>query len=238
MSKNQLALVGILGGMGPLATADFYYKLVRSIKAEKDQDFNRIIIDSNSQIPDRIEAILHNGQSPEKALKESARQLVDLGAKIIAVPCHTVHPFIEKIKTDLSVPIWDMVSFMVFEIRRLKLKKIGILASAGLFRLNLYAKILREYGVETVELSEEMHNRLVEPVRQRVKKNLIDRETIELLQNAVTILRSEGAPVVALACSDLPIAWTHPQEDVWDCNFLFAGFMAREIEKLNQKSRR
>jgi len=58
-------VIGILGGMGPEATADLFLKIIRATPAEKDQDHLRVIIDNNPQIPDRTAAILNQGTDPK-----------------------------------------------------------------------------------------------------------------------------------------------------------------------------
>ena len=59
-----MAIIGILGGMGPMATVDVFQKIVSQTPAQCDQDHFRIIIDNNPLIPPRIKAILHDGESP------------------------------------------------------------------------------------------------------------------------------------------------------------------------------
>jgi aspartate racemase len=72
-------IIGILGGMGPEATIDLFYKIVKFTPAEKDQDHLRIIIDNNPKIPDRTAAILKKGEDPLPALQETARNLEKAG---------------------------------------------------------------------------------------------------------------------------------------------------------------
>ena len=84
MEKKTL---GILGGMGPLATADLFTKIVTMTKADCDNDHIRIYIDNNSQIKDRTGAILHGGASPLPQLIESAKKLEKMGWGQTALLC-------------------------------------------------------------------------------------------------------------------------------------------------------
>src|SRR2546428_7813554 len=84
-------VVGVLGGMGPLATADFYAKLVRLTPARTDQDHLRVIIDSNPQVPDRTRGLRGEGPDPTPALVATARGLERAGADLIAIPCNSAH---------------------------------------------------------------------------------------------------------------------------------------------------
>ncbi|MBQ7006202.1 MAG: aspartate/glutamate racemase family protein, partial [Oscillospiraceae bacterium] len=81
--------LGILGGMGPLATADLFTKIVTMTNAESDREHIRIYIDNNSQITDRTAAILHGGENPLPYMTESAQKLEAVGADCIIMPCNT-----------------------------------------------------------------------------------------------------------------------------------------------------
>jgi aspartate racemase len=230
MSNKSLPIIGVLGGMGPLATADFFMKLIRNMNAKSDQEHNRIIIDSNSQIPDRVSAILDGGIDPAPQLLKSAVMLENLGVSLIAVPCHSAYPFLEKIRSYLNVPILDMVSTVVEETRKLKLTKVGILASQGLHKLNLYQSLLESFSIETVELTKEENSNIIEQVRLRTKSGIIDDITYNLLDKAINILAERGAPKIALCCSELPLALKEPQEKVIDSNYLFARKVLEKVK--------
>ncbi|MCR5135670.1 MAG: hypothetical protein K6C12_01030 [Oscillospiraceae bacterium] len=65
--------IGILGGMGPMATADLFRKIIEGTKAERDSGHIRVFIDSNAAIPDRTEAILHGGPDPVPEMRSALR---------------------------------------------------------------------------------------------------------------------------------------------------------------------
>ena len=90
--------LGILGGMGPAATADLYGKVVSLTAATKDGDHIRTIIDSNVNIPDRTQAILSGGENPIPEMTKALENLIKCGAQIIIVPCNTAHYFLPELK--------------------------------------------------------------------------------------------------------------------------------------------
>jgi aspartate racemase len=102
-------IIGILGGMGPEATIDLFYKIVKFTPAEKDQDHLRIIIDNNPKIPDRTAAILKKGEDPLPALQETARNLEKAGADFIIIPCNTAHSFLSSIQKSVKIPVLNMI---------------------------------------------------------------------------------------------------------------------------------
>ena len=83
--------------MGPLATCDLYEKIILATPAASDQDHLHVIIDSNTDIPDRTAAILHGGEDPVPQLCRSARLLLNAGAEVLCMPCNTAHYFYDRV---------------------------------------------------------------------------------------------------------------------------------------------
>jgi len=103
-------VVGILGGMGPAATADFYAKLTSRTPAVSDQDHLRVIIWSDPTIPDRSRALTGEGPDPTPTLRRGAQGLRAAGASLLAVPCNTAHAFLPGIMDGLDIPVVDMIA--------------------------------------------------------------------------------------------------------------------------------
>ena len=95
--------IGIIGGMGPLSTVHLFERIVLRTKAQKDQDHIRVLIDSNTNIPDRTKAIISDGEDPVRELVNSAKILENSGADFLIMPCNTAHYFIDEIKRLESV---------------------------------------------------------------------------------------------------------------------------------------
>ena len=100
--------IGIIGGMGPLATADLFTKIINLTKASKDSDHIHILIDNNPKIPDRTSAILYGTESPLPYLIESANRLVSAGADFLIIPCITSHGFYDELSDNVSIPILNI----------------------------------------------------------------------------------------------------------------------------------
>ncbi len=97
-------VIGIIGGMGPLATADLFKKIVINTKANTDQEHIKILIDNNTDIPDRTDAIINGGKNPLPQMLKSAVLLWAMGAQILLMPCNTAHYFISQIQKTLISP--------------------------------------------------------------------------------------------------------------------------------------
>ena len=95
-------VIGIIGGMGPLATCDLMQKIIEYTDADTDQEHVRICVDCNTNIPDRTTAILHGGKSPVPELVKSAKRLEAMGAQVLIMSCNTAHYFYDRLAEALA----------------------------------------------------------------------------------------------------------------------------------------
>lgn len=102
-------ILGILGGMGPAATCNLFKKIVKSTNVIKDQDHIHIIIDNNTQIPDRTNYICSSGMDPRPEMIRSIIKLETMGASYIAIPCNTAHYFYEDLVKFTRSRILNMI---------------------------------------------------------------------------------------------------------------------------------
>src|SRR5436305_14021021 len=98
-------IAGILGGMGPAATADLYQKIIAATPATRDQEHIPVVIWADPTVPDRTPAVLDGGEDPTPWLLRGAERLVAMGAAFIAVPCNTAHAFFPRIAPQISLPL-------------------------------------------------------------------------------------------------------------------------------------
>ncbi|MFC1661487.1 aspartate/glutamate racemase family protein [Gemmatimonadota bacterium] len=104
--------VGILGGMGPMSTVDLMRKVTEKTPVLTEREHLRLLVDSRPQIPDRPAAIFGTGPSPVPMLQESARLLEAWGADLIAMPCNTVHAFLDDVRAAVSIEVLDMIGLV------------------------------------------------------------------------------------------------------------------------------
>lgn len=140
-------VIGILGGMGPLATADLFRRIVEKTPAKRDQDHPRIIIYNNPKIPDRTAFILGRGEDPRPELIASARKLEEWGADFIIMPCNTAHFFAETIQRAINVPLVSMIEATAEKIENMGLRKVGLLATDGTIKGLVYHRALLKRGI-------------------------------------------------------------------------------------------
>lgn len=142
-------IIGVLGGMGPLATASFYTKLIEETEVTKDQDHYRVIIDSNPKIPDRTKAILYGGDSPVDEMIKTARNLEKSGASILVMPCITAHYFHDEIQKQISIPFYHVLKGLsdFLDSHYPSVKRIGVLSTTATRDSNLFQSFIEHKDV-------------------------------------------------------------------------------------------
>lgn len=201
MNKKTL---GIIGGVGPLATMLLGEMIVKRTKASADQEHMHFIIDNDTRIPDRTAYILDREQpNPLPVMIQDAGKLVSVGVDVICVPCNTAHYFYDELADNTAVPILHMIRETANKVKNLQAKKVGILGTKGTLSTNLYQDALREVGIEPVVPDEEVQDLLMEIIYDYVKAgNSITREMWSKVENAIM---AQGCDHVILGCTELSI---------------------------------
>lgn len=197
--------LGILGGMGPAATCDLMEKIIRLTDAADDQHHIRQLVDCNTQIPDRADAILRGGEDPVPEMLKSARLLQAMGADGLLMPCNTAHYFYDRLAAELSIPLLHMPKITAATIRERGLKKAAVLATDATVRTGVYETALRTEGVTPVYPAPEDQKLLTTLIYDGVKsgRDFGAMPVAGVLEN----LRAQGAEKFILACTELPIAF-------------------------------
>ena len=199
-------IIGILGGMGPEATIDLFYKIIKSTPAEKDQDHLRIIIDNNPKIPDRTTAILGKGEDPLPALQETARNLEKAGADLIIIPCNTAHYFLPSIQESVKIPILNMIEETAKETQRKtpQIKKVGLLASIGTYKMEIYHQHFKKFNIEVIS-PEEKDKEEVMKVIYAVKAGDLSEEVKRNILKIAQKLIDKGVEAIITGCTEIPL---------------------------------
>lgn len=201
---RQKRVIGILGGMGPAATLALYERILALTSAERDQDHLHVIIDSNPKIPDRTAAILGKGESPLPAMIESAKALKRAGADFLVIPCNTAHHWLADLQKAVSIPIIDMIgeTTSLIASHRPPLRKIGLLATSGPLRTDLYHNALRKKGIEVITPSTEEETQVMDAIH-RIKAG--DHTVKVAILDVVQRLLDCGAEGIVPGCTELSL---------------------------------
>jgi aspartate racemase len=198
--------VGIIGGMGPIATYDLFKKIIEKTDAKTDQEHIHICIDCNTNIPDRTQAILEEGENPVPEIVKSGVRLQAIGADVLVMPCNTAHYFYDKITPFLDIPLLNMLKETAAEIKRRQIRKVGLLATDGTIKSGVYHKALTDEGIDVVIPSPIKQVSIMDVIYHGVKAA---NRNIDLgeFYGALDELYDKGAEVLILGCTELPIAF-------------------------------
>jgi aspartate racemase len=200
-------LVGIIGGMGPQATADLFSKIIKLSPAQKDQEHIHIIIDNFAQIPDRTGFLLGGGENPLPYLLNSAKRLKNAGAEILAMPCNTAHYFLPQIQKEIGIPFISIIESAAAELKEKfpKAQNVVLLASLGTKKTQIYDKILIKNGFNLLNLDAELDGEIMTAIYDGVKKGKTD-EFIPAFENTVNKIIFKYKPDIFIsACTEIPI---------------------------------
>lgn len=198
--------VGIIGGVGPLATADLFRKIILATDARSDQEHLHVIVDSDPSVPDRTEAILHGGEDPAPYLIRSARRLETAGAEVLAMPCCTGHVFLDRVRRETGMHIADMLRETAAYLARKGVKRAGLLATDGALAAGLFERELAQAGIDVLKPTLEEQAAVTDMIYNTVKAGRTDRDPGDFIA-AVNAIYARGAGIIVAGCTELPMAF-------------------------------
>ena len=201
---NNALKLGILGGLGPMASAYFYEMITEHTKADCDQDHIDILLSSRATTPDRTDFITGKSDvSPLPVMIEDAKYLESCKVSAIVIPCNTAHYFLEEIRRSVSIPMPSIITETVNHIRHAGKKKAGILATEGTIITNTYQMECEKKGIKWDVPSRENQDLLNSLIYDGVKSgNLTAPEKIYTVANE---LWEKGCDTIILGCTELSV---------------------------------
>lgn len=196
--------LGVIGGLGPMATAYFMELVTEMTNATTDQEHIEMIIYSKPQIPDRTSYILgKSNDNPLEAINEVAHKLESYGADVIAIPCITAHCFHEKLCENISTRILNAVDETCEELVNLGVSKAGIMATSGTMSCGLFQNALKMAGIEVVEPDEMIQSLVMDIIYNDIKAGKEpNKENFEIIR---AYFKKNGAQAVILGCTELSL---------------------------------
>jgi aspartate racemase len=199
-------VLGVLGGMGPLASAQFMLRLTLLTPAGRDQDHIPTILWSDPRVPDRGAARSGTGPDPLPWLMRGIDGLIKAGCGAIAIPCNTAHGWYEPMAKAAGLPILHIVDATAIDLRRIGISRgtIGLMGTPATLSMRLFQDRLGADGWDIIEPAMGQMDRLINPAIASVKANRLA-EAYQPLVEVVNSLASRGATAVILGCTEIPL---------------------------------
>jgi len=192
--------LGIIGGMGPMATADLFMKIISLTDSKRDQDHIHIIIDNKPNIPDRTSFIQGTGESPQKCLIESAKMLEKAKADFLIMACNTAHYFYDAVKKEVNIPFLSMIDeaakYVMGE------KKVALMATKGTYKGQVYSDVFNNYGIDVFD-PEDFIKEIINKIIYDYKEGRVieQKET----DSIISYFDDNNIKKIILGCTELPI---------------------------------
>lgn len=195
--------LGVMGGLGPMATVYFLQRVTEMTRAVKDQEHIEIICYSCPSIPDRTTYILDNTKdNPLNEMKDKCMLLEKLGADIIAIPCITAHYFYRELVESVNIPIINVIQKTAEYLKEQGDDKIGIMATDGTVCSGIFEEEFQRYGIEFFYPEKKYQQSIMEAIYNIKSGKQIN---IEALKSVGRNLRDKGAEVNLLGCTELSL---------------------------------
>jgi len=208
--------IGVLGGMGPEASANLYSKIIKYAQNEygavQDFDYPPVIIYSLPLFGFDETGIVDENLV-KKQLIEGVKKLELAGCDIIIIACNTVHTYFDEMQASVKVPIFNIIEETKKRVEKLGYKKIGLFASESTNKLELYQKRFADSNIEIISPNPEQQqilNRVIEHVMGGNQKI----EDVILLKEIARDYIRQGAEAIVMGCTEIPLAINQSHTDI------------------------
>ncbi|MDR3046947.1 MAG: amino acid racemase [Bacteroidales bacterium] len=192
--------LGVVGGMGPAASALFYENLIEFTDAEKDQQHIDVVLFSCASIPDRTNFLLENTtDSPVPVIKKVIADLVKCNIEYVAIPCITAHCFYSELVRDCPVPLINIIQETVNVLYTKKIKSACVLSTTGTARNNLFQDEFKKNGIEYIQLNTNEQEEVMQLIYS-IKSGSIN---YLLFQSIIQKLKKKNVCNIVLGCTEL-----------------------------------
>ena len=240
-----MAMIGVLGGMGPMATADLFVKMIENTKAQTDQEHLSILIYNNPHIPSRIDAILHGAPSPEAELVRSAKLLERSGANFIVIPCNTAHFWFAAVQKAVTIPVLhiiDTVAEHLLQAQKYEAQEIMLFATEATIRTGLYQQRLSQKGLAFLTPQPEEQWLISQAIAEVKSGHINGSPCLERLREMMACYSRSGVKAFIAGCTEIPLLFAKVQGDfkTVDPTLLLAQRavqLARKLERKEQERR-
>lgn len=198
-------VIGIVGGMGSVATVEYLRRLIQAFPAQKEWDRPRIIIDNRCDMPSRVRGILYNEnvQQIVTSLTESIQMMVDHGCDYIVLACNTSHYYLDAIYTthpEFQNKILHIIDLLAEHLHRDNVQHCNLLASEGTYLSKIYDKSLEKYNITYSKNDEDKLRSFIEAVKTYNITSTVKKEFTGFINKI-------NEQNVVLGCTELPVLY-------------------------------
>ena len=200
--ENNNKILGVLGGLGPMATAYYLELMIKMTDAATDQEHLQSIVMNFPTVPDRTAYILgRSEESPLGPMVALGQQLKAMGAAVIATPCITAHYFHQDLQEGIGLPMIHGIECIARQLAQAGISRVGLMATDGTVQSGIFQRQVEEQGMELILPDVEGQAAVMQLIYDQVKAG--KQPELALFESVKEQLRSSGAQVVVLGCTEL-----------------------------------
>lgn len=194
--------LGVIGGMGPLATVSFYERVVLNTEAKCDNEHIDMVVLSHASMPDRTKCIIENrGGEFLEVIKKDFKILEDIGVEAVAIPCNTSHYFFNEFKKFTGLRIINMIEETILEVKKRGIEKVAVFGTLGTLNSKVYEKYAKQHGILVKEVSPEDKQSVMDIIYDIKETNCLDgRRFVDILSRYC-----DDETVGIIACTELSL---------------------------------
>ena len=194
--------LGVIGGMGPLATVSFYERVVLNTAAKCDNEHIDMVVLSHASMPDRTKCIIENkGGEFLEVIKKDFKILEDIGVEAVAIPCNTSHYFFNEFKKFTGLRIINMIEETILEVKKRGIEKVAVFGTLGTLNSKVYEKYANQHGILVKEVSSEDKQVVMDIIYDIKETNALDgRRFVDILSRYC-----DDETVGIIACTELSL---------------------------------
>lgn len=204
MKDNKNPVLGILGGLGPMATVYFYEMITEHTKASCDQEHIDIVINSRATTPDRTDYIIgKSSDNPLKIMVEDSKRLKEYGVTLLAIPCNTAHFFYDMLTDAIDIPFLNIMDETASYLESKGITKAGVLATQGTITSRTYHRYLEAHGIECIIPDDEHQKLITSIIYDDIKMG--KPASMDKFKKVADSLFEKGAERLILGCTELSL---------------------------------
>lgn len=201
---NKKKILGVIGGLGPIATAHFLELIINMTDAKTDQEHLDMIIYNTPSIPDRTDYILDNTKdNPLPQMLSVGQALAQQGVSRIVIPCMTAHYFFSQLEVGIPVPLINSVTETVRHLKENGIEKVGIMATSGTIRSEIFHRELTAQRLCPITPDQKAQEDIMHLIFRNIKSGIP--AEMDRFFSAADILRHQGAQAIILGCTELSL---------------------------------
>ena len=194
--------LGVIGGMGPLATVNFYQRIVLNTEAKCDNEHIDMVVLNHSTMPDRTKCIIENRKDEFlEVIKKDFEILENIGVEAVAIPCNTSHYFYDEFKKFTKLKIINMIEETILEIKNRGIKAVSVFGTLGTLNSGVYEKYAEKYGLKVREVLPEDKQAVMDIIYSIKETNSLDGSRFTEILNKYC----DDETIGIVACTELSL---------------------------------